>query len=220
MAKDKTLSAFTKYSFTIEGKDPEYVGKEVKVYDWTSSTKNFDKEITSLKSDKIYKVTYYKNFDAISGGKVVLLVTDIIDKADLPPVYDYTLKVGRTEIPSDNPAVIRVYNPRVEYIENGEIKNIKATADKLTFEVTYYDVVNVEVLFEGIASGVYKETGTGNNKYVKISNFKRVVETTDGGKYVVDIPSDWYFVKITITYVDANDKTSNSVTEGLFKVKL
>ena len=73
MAKDKTLSAFTKYSFTIEGKDPEYVGKEVKVYDWTSSP-NFDKEISKLESGKIYKVTYYKNFDAISGGKVVLLV--------------------------------------------------------------------------------------------------------------------------------------------------
>lgn len=77
MEEDKTLSAFTKYSFTVEGEPVKYVGKEVKVYDWTSSTKNFDKEISELESDKTYTVTYYKNFDAINGGKVVLLATEI-----------------------------------------------------------------------------------------------------------------------------------------------
>lgn len=218
MEENKTLSAFTAYSFTVDGK-VEYVGKEVKVYDWTSS-KNFDKEISSLKSDKIYKVTYYENADAISGGKVVLLVTEIIDKADLPPVYDYTLTVDieRTEVPDEDPGVIRVYKPRV--IEVGKIGNAAA----LTFEVTYYDVTSGEVLFEGIATGNVVPNGPEGERwqdwYVEISNFKRVVETAHGDTVVLDLTSGEYLVKVTITYVDAKGKTSNPVTVGSVHVIL
>ena len=205
MAKDKTLSAFTKYSFTVVGEPVQYVGKEVKVYDWTSSTKNFDKEISSLNKDKIYKVTYYKNADAISGGKVVLLVTDIIDKADLPPVYDYTLTVGRVMVPASSKNVVRVYNPT---ITGPDDETFTPKPADLTIEVLYYDTTGKK-LFEGVASASRHEKD--DEMYFRISDFEAFGETEDGYPYKVKLDGS-YLVRITLTYKDKDGKTSKPVT--------
>lgn len=204
MEEGKILSAFTKYSFTVDG-DVEYVGKEVKVYDWTSSTKNFDKEISSssLKSDKIYKVTYYKNVGAISGGKVVLLVTDIIDKDKA-----YKLTVDDVKVPVNNKKVVRVYTT----IE--DLDGIEITLDDLTFEVIeviYYDT-DGEKLYEGDASAAVFAEQNGK-KYIRISNFEAFGETEDGDPYPIELAGP-YRVKITLTCKDDDGKTSNPVTVG------
>lgn len=199
----------------VVNEDGEYmfVGQEIVLLDWRDTAKVApDKKVDKPKADQAYTVLYYAGND-LSITKRFLLVTEI-RKVEEKPYYTLTFDVERTGVPSGNSGVIHVYRPRVKYIENDEIKDIRATADKLTFEVTYYDVANGEVLFEGIATGEGKPIEGGGGWYVEISDFKRVVETADG--YTVEIPltSGEYLVKVTITYVDADGKTSNPVTVG------
>ena|GEM_PF-1962250 len=192
----------------------EFVGEEIVLLDWRDPAKVApDKKVDKPKADQAYTVLYYAGKD-LSITKRFLLVTKI-DKVEEKPYYTLTVDVERTGVPSGKSGVIHVYNPRVKYIENDEIKNIKATADKLTFEVTYYDVENGEVLFEGIA------TGKGSNEgdwHVEISNFKKVVETVHGDTVEIPLTSGEYLVKVTITYKDKG-KTSNPVTLDTVLVK-
>lgn len=200
---DKTVVTKVGDNYVVD-EDGEYmfVGQEIVLLDWRDTAKVApDKKVDKPKADQEYTVLYYAGND-LSITKRFLLVTKI-DKVEEKP--DYTLTVGEIEVPDGNPAVIRVYNPQV--IETEVFK-----VSYLTFEVTYYDVESGEVLFEGIATG---KGGTDGGWHVEISNFKRVVETTDGDTIVLDLSSGEYLVKVTITYVDdANGKTSNSVTVG------
>ena len=184
----------------------EFVGEEIVLLDWRDPAKRApDKKVDKPKADQEYTVLYYAGKD-LSITKRFLLVTEIKKVEEKP---DYELTVGTTIVPDNNPAVIHVYNPRI--IGVGKNKLVA----NLTFEVTYYDVENGEVLFEGIATGEKIDPAEEGGWCVEISDFKRVVEIADGETLEIPLTSGEYIVKVTMTYKDKESgKTSNPVTVG------